>query len=337
MTPDALLMVSFGGPEGPDDVLPFLRNVTAGRGIPDERLATVADQYALFGGVSPINQQCRDLIAALRVDFAANDLDLPIYWGNRNWDPYLTDTIAQMADDGVQHAVAFVTSAYSSYSGCRQYRENIAAARRAVGDAAPVITKIRQFFNHPGFIEPLADNVRAALAAIPETHRDQASIAFTAHSIPLSMAATSDYQAQLRSVAELIVERVDPTRRWSLVFQSRSGPPQVPWLEPDIVDHLDAEHDANTSAVVIAPIGFISDHMEVIYDLDTQAKAHADKLGLPVERAATVGVDPRFVTMIRQLVLEHTDAATPVALGPLGVRSVPCALDCCPAPQRPKR
>ncbi|NNE72632.1 MAG: ferrochelatase, partial [Acidimicrobiales bacterium] len=270
---DALLVVSFGGPEGPDDVVPFLENVTRGRNIPRERLAVVGEHYGLFGGISPINEQCRRLIAALEAHPA---LDVPIYWGNRNWHPMLPATVARMRDDGITNALAFVTSAYSSYSGCRQYRENIEAARQAVGPDAPAITKLRQFFDHPGFIDPNADNLIAALGTLPA----DADVAFTAHSLPRSMADSSDYQAQLMAVAGLIVDRVRATTSWSgewqLVYQSRSGPPQVPWLEPDICDHLETLAERGASGVAVAPIGFISDHMEVVYDLDTEAAARAD-------------------------------------------------------------
>ena len=328
---DALIVVSFGGPEGPDDVVPFLENVTRGRNIPRERLAVVGEHYGLFGGISPINEQCRRLIAALE---AHPDLDLPIYWGNRNWHPMLPATVARMRDDGITNALAFVTSAYSSYSGCRQYRENIEAARQAVGADAPAITKLRQFFDHPGFIDPNADNLIAALGTLPA----DADVAFTAHSLPQSMADSSDYRAQLMAVAGLIVDRVRATTSWSgewqLVYQSRSGPPQVSWLEPDICDHLETLAERGASGVAVAPIGFISDHMEVVYDLDTEAAARADDLGLPLARAATVGTDARFIELILDLVAEARSGGTPVELAGLGTRPNPCAADCCPPPPR---
>ncbi|NNC80827.1 MAG: ferrochelatase [Acidimicrobiales bacterium] len=326
---DAILLVSFGGPEGPDDVVPFLENVTRGRGIPRERLEQVGAHYKLFGGKSPINDQCRALLADLKVALAGAGIDLPVYWGNRNWDPMLEDTIGDMADDGVEHALAFVTSATSSYSGCRQYREDIERAREAVGDDAPKVDKIRQYYDHPGFIEPMIDNTRRALEEAPMGSR----LVFTAHSLPLSMASTSDYEAQLREAARLVAEGVGEAE-WDLVWQSRSGPAQMPWLEPDINDHLEAI-GPDASGVVMVPIGFISDHMEVIYDLDTEAAATCRTLGLPFVRAATVGTDERFVTMIVDLVEERRRGVAPKALGSLAVRPDFCLADCCPQPQRP--
>jgi protoporphyrin/coproporphyrin ferrochelatase len=334
---DAFLLVSFGGPEGPDDVMPFLQNVTRGRGIPPERLAGVAEHYYAFGGVSPINQQCRDLLAAVRDDFAASGLPLPLYWGNRNWAPYLTDTVRAMAADGVQHAVAFVTSAYSSYSGCRQYLDDIERARAAVGPSAPRIDKIRRFFNHPGFIEPFADHARTALAALPAGARDQARLVFTAHSVPATMAAASGpdgnrYQAELNEAARLIAERVDDGRHaWSLAYQSRSGPPSQPWLEPDVRDHLAELAKSGTEAVVVIPVGFVSDHMEVRHDLDVEAAQAAESLGLAFARAATPGTDPRFASMITELIREPMTEPddTVAALGCLGVPTQTCPAGCC--------
>ena len=327
---DAILLVSFGGPEAPDEIVPFLENVTRGRGIPRERLEQVGAHYHLFGGRSPINDQCRELIAALEPALAEAGIDLPVYWGNRNWTPMLQDTVQQMADDGIEHAIAFVTSATSSYSGCRQYRENILAAREAV-DGAPMIDKIRQYYDHPGFIEPMIDNVRSALASVPEGSR----LVFTAHSIPMSMASTSDYEAQLTEASRLIAEAVGHGE-WDLVWQSRSGPPQVPWLEPDVNDHLESLVDGGgVPGVVIVPVGFISDHMEVMYDLDTEAKATAERLDLPFARAATVGTDPRFVAAIVELIEERRSGAPKRALGTLEIRPDVCRENCCPAPQRP--
>ena len=348
---DALLLVSFGGPEAPDQVVPFLENVTRGRGIPRERLEQVGEHYFLFGGRSPINDQNREFLAALREDFAGAGLDLPIYWGNRNWDPYLRDTIAQMAADGVTRAACFVTSAYSSYSSCRQYRENLFDAVEALPDSlaqrAPRLDKLRHYANHPGFVEPVVDATLAALAELPEAVRDGAHLAFVTHSIPLSMNEASGpeggaYVTQHLSVADEVVERVrqETGRRHPhrLVFCSRSGAPQVPWLEPDINDHLQELHDAGTSAVVMVPVGFVSDHMEVIYDLDTEAMESAEKLGLPARRAATAGVDPRFVATVRDLVLERATVerggdvarASVGDLGPLWDR---CPVGCCANPR----
>lgn len=353
---DALLLLSFGGPEGPDDVLPFLENVTRGRGIPRERLKEVGEHYYLFGGVSPINEQCRELLAAIRGDFAAHGLDLPVYWGNRNWEPYLTDTLRTLVRDGHRRVLTFATSAYASYSGCRQYRENLAeslATLRAEGLPSPRVDKLRHYFNHPGFVEPMVDGVLAALAELPAELRDAAELAFTTHSLPLSAADTSGPESEhttdgvggayvrqhlevSRLVAEAVRERTGVDRPWELVYQSRSGAPHIPWLEPDIGDHLEARHAAGARAVVMVPVGFLSDHMEVRYDLDTEARQKAEELGLPVARAATVGADPRFVTAIRELVLERAATErgeTPRrrALGALGPSHDVCPVGCCPA------
>lgn len=331
----AVVVVSFGGPEGPHDVMPFLKNVTRGRDVPQERLAEVAEQYMTTGGVSPINALNRDLVAALEAELEAAGHDLPVYWGNRNWDPYLADTVAQMAADGVERALAFVTSAYSSYSACRQYLEDIERARATVGDGAPIIDKIRQFWNHPGFIEPLRDGLRDALAGLDPARRDQCRLLFSAHSLPLSMAASSDYEAQLRDAMGLVAS-VAPELSAELVWQSRSGPPQVPWLEPDINDRLQALAGEGIDTVVVVPIGFVSDHQEVIFDLDHQAAATAASTGIELMRITTPGTDPRFVAMIRELIEERLDpSAVPVALGSLGTRPQPCRPDCCPAPVRP--
>lgn len=328
---DAILLLSFGGPEAPEDVMPFLRKVTTGRGVPDDRLAVVAKQYEIFGGRSPINDQNRSFIAALRKELDANDVNLPIYWGNRNWDPFIGDTMAQMAADGIKHAVAFVTSAFSSYSGCHQYKEDIAKAQIGV-ENAPTIVKVRQYFNHPGFIEPMVRNVEKALTSFSD--QGAVHVAFTAHSIPTAQAETSRYQAQLEECGQLIAERLPTMNDWALVFQSRSGSPHVPWLEPDIADHLEDLHDKGVDDVVMVPIGFVSDHMEVKYDLDTLAMKKGEELGMHVVRASTVGDDPQFITAARQLIQEEIDAA-PIreALGSMGV--VGCQGEtCCPPPER---
>ena len=336
---DAFLLLSFGGPEHPDDVMPFLRNVTRGRGVPEERLAEVAEHYHHVGGVSPINQQCRDLLAAIGADFAANGIDLPAYWGNRNWRPMLADTVAQMRDDGVTSALALATSAYGGYSSCRQYWEDIATARAHVGPGAPAITKLRHFHDHPGFVEPHADAVSAALATLDPARRATTRIAFTAHSIPLAMAATAGpdgerYTAQLHETAELVHAAAAPDLPWDLVWQSRSGPPQVPWLGPDINEHLKALASAGTTGVVVSPIGFISDHLEVMWDLDNEAADTARALGLDFVRAATPGTDPRFVEMVRELVVERTEPGSPrAALGKIPTWDF-CEARCCPAGRR---
>lgn len=332
---DAILIVSFGGPEGPDDVMPFLENVTRGRGVPRERLELVATHYHARGGVSPINGQTRDLIAALHGALADADLDLPVYWGNRNWHPMLDETVGQMAADGVERAIAFVTSAFSSYSGCRQYRENIESAREAVGPTAPVIDKLRVFYDHPGFIQPMIDNLRASVAELEEAEVRGPAVLFSAHSIPTSMASGADYEAQLHEACRLVASGAG-LDDWSLVFQSRSGPPQMPWLEPDVVDAIEALPD-DASGVIVVPVGFISDHMEVLQDLDTDAARAAEARGLPFARTSTVGTDSRFVSMIVELIGERSGAVERRALGALEIKPDVCAVDCCPAPQRPAR
>ncbi|HEY0378801.1 MAG TPA: ferrochelatase [Pyrinomonadaceae bacterium] len=332
---DALLIVSFGGPEGMSDVIPFLENVLRGRNVPPERMRAVAHHYELFDGVSPINAQNRKLIAALEKELPQSGPHLPIYWGNRNWHPMLADTLRKMAQDGVRNALAFFTSAYSSYSGCRQYREDIARAQQEVGPDAPRVEKLRAFYNHPGFVGPNVENVRAALAEIPSGRRGRARLAFTAHSIPLSMAAGCDYETQLLETCRLVAEGASH-ECWRLVFQSRSGPPSQPWLGPDILDYLRELKEAGTEDVVVAPVGFISDHLEVLYDLDTEARALCQNLGLNMVRAATVGAHLTFVKMIRELVLERLTPDAPRRfLGTRGPSHDVCPADCCLAGARP--
>jgi ferrochelatase len=332
---DAILVVSFGGPEKPEDVIPFLENVLRGRNVPRERMMAVAEHYYHFGGKSPINDQNRALIAGLTDLLAIEGPHLPIYWGNRNWHPMLADTLRQMRGDGARRAIAFFTSAYSSYSGCRQYRENIVAARAEIGEGAPEVDKVRVFYNHPGFVGPVTENVKAALAKIPEDRRSAAHIAFTAHSIPTAMADTSLYVQQLEEACRLVASAVG-IADFKLVYQSRSGLPTQSWLEPDICDHLRALHSTGHTGVVISPIGFISDHLEVVYDLDTEAAAVSAELGIHMERAATAGTHPDFIRMIRELILERIDGATPrLALGVFGPSHDVCPVDCCPGMRRP--
>jgi len=336
---DAVLLVSFGGPDGPDDVLPFLENVLRGRNVPRERMLEVAEHYQHFGGKSPINEQNRALLKALEEELARRGPHLPIYWGNRNWHPLLTDTLREMADAGVKRAIAFVTSAYSSYSGCRQYRENIAAAAAALGDRAPTVDKIRVFFNHPGFVGPMAANVRQALDHFPAGDRASIPVLFTAHSIPTSMSDGCRYVNQLTEATRLVAEQAGVANS-QLVYQSRSGPPTQPWLEPDICAAIRTLHAAGSRQLVIAPIGFISDHMEVLYDLDTEAADLCRELGVDMARAATVGTDPAFIGMIRDLIAErHYDLTERAAIGSLPANHDVCPLDCCPAPamRRPER
>jgi len=314
---DALLVVGFGGPEKRDDVIPFLENVLRGRNVPRERMLAVAEHYYHFGGRSPINDQVRDMIGLLESELAAHGTSLPVYWGNRNWHPLLPDTVQRMAADGVRRALAFVTSAYSSYSGCRQYRENIEAAQ-AAGGGAPEIDKIRVFYGHPGFLEASAARVQEALARLPG-----ARIIFTAHSIPSAMAQGCAYERQLRFTCAGIARRVE-NPDWVLAYQSRSGPPSQPWLEPDITAYLKAERPAR---VVIAPVGFLSDHLEILWDLDEDARAVCAELGIEMVRAATVGCHPRFITMIRELIEEYQSGEPLVEPGL-------CSEHCC-LPARP--
>ncbi|MGQ0623431.1 MAG: ferrochelatase [Sporichthyaceae bacterium] len=336
---DAFLLVSFGGPEAPADVLPFLENVTRGRGVPRERLIAVAEHYHHLGGRSPINDQCRALLSAIEAEFSATGIDLPIYWGNRNWHPMLADTMAVMAADGVQRVLAMTTSAYASYSGCRQYREDLAAARTAAGAETMRIDKVRHYFNHPGFVDPMIDSTIAAVADLPAELREGAHLMFTTHSIPLAMAehsgpAGGSYVSQHTEVAALVAQGVaargDASRPWKLVFQSRSGPPSVPWLEPSVEDHLRDLANAGLRAAVVVPIGFISDHVEVCYDLDIELRELADSLGVTMTRAATVGVHPAFVRAIADLVRERTDGAVRAWVGDAGPSHDLCPVGCCP-------
>jgi ferrochelatase len=350
---DALLVLSFGGPEGLADVRPFLENVVRGRGVPPERLDAVAEHYRHFGGVSPLNARNRELVAALR-----ERIDLPVYFGNRNWHPMVEDTVAEMARDGVRRALVFATSAYGGYSACRQYHEDIArgraAAERELGaGTAPELVKLRHFFDHPAFVAANADAVRAALATLPADRRAAARVVFTAHSVPSAADAAAGtpqdgghrYSRQVTEAARLVAAELGlgDAADHDVVWQSRSGPPQVPWLEPDVVDHLDALHARGVPAVVVAPVGFVSDHVEVIWDLDTEARERADELGMAFARAATAGPDPRFADMVVELVDEHRRGAAPRRLSAgvpsagCTVNGAPCAVDCCVPARRPTR
>ena len=348
---DVLLLVSFGGPEGPDDVVPFLENVTRGRGIPRERLEEVGEHYFARGGVSPINGQNRALLAALEAELAGRGVDLPVRWGNRNWDPYLTDAFAALADDGVGRVLTIMTSAYSSYSGCRQYRENLYAAVEPLGERAPLVDRVRHYFDHPGFVRPMVEHTVAALAELPDGVRRGARLVFVTHSVPLAMNDGSGptggaYVAQHRAVADLVVAGVaDETgtdHESDLVYCSRSGPPSQPWLEPDVNDHLEQLAARSVPAVVLVPIGFVSDHMEVVHDLDTEALETAARIGLPCTRAATVGTHPAFVRGLVDLVLERAavergEVVDRPALSPLGPSHDRCPAHCCPNQRDPGR
>ncbi len=326
---DALLVLSFGGPEGPDDVIPFLENVSAGRKVPRERLEEVAGHYLHFDGVSPINAHNRALIAALELECYNSGLDLPIYFGNRNWHPFVTDTVRQMRDEGVKRALVFVTSAFSSYSGCRQYREDLIGALKTVDKQTLTFDKLRAFYNHPGFIEPMIELTRTGLNSIPAVRRGSTRLIFTAHSIPLSMARHCAYEQQFSEASQLIAFGAG-FDDFTLAYQSRSGSPHAPWLEPDILDALRGAKNDGVTDVVIVPVGFISDHMEVLFDLDTEAKELADDLGLGFVRVATVGTHPRFVQMIRELIVERmSESPVRPALGRRGPNHDICPANCC--------
>ncbi|MHB1033389.1 MAG: ferrochelatase [Pirellulales bacterium] len=330
---DAILVVSFGAPDKPQDVLPFLENVVRGKNVPHERLVQVAERYHRYGGASPLGEQTRALVKALTEALAARGPRLPVYAGNRNWHPLLGDTLRQMATDGVHRALAFITASFGSYPSCRQYLEDIQRARQAVGPSAPEVDKLRAYYNHPGFVGPVIEAARAAIEQLPPEKHSSATLVFTAHSIPVAMARTSPYESQLRESCRLVAEGLGRAD-WHLVYQSRSGPPSQPWLEPDIRDFL-RKLPAKTAVrdVVVVPIGFLSDHLEVLYDLDTAARKVCDEVGLSMVRAATVGNHPRFIAMIRELILERMEAnPTRRALGALGPSPDVCPPECCPAP-----
>ncbi len=336
---DALLVVSFGGPEGPADVDSFLDNVFRGLRVPPETKAHIAKRYEHVGGVSPINAHTRAFIKALQLELDAHGPALPIYWGNRNWHPLLPDTVAQMAHAGVKRALAFVTSTFSSYSGCRRYREDLFEATRNVAHA-PRFDKLRVPFNHPGFIEAMSDCVGAALDKLPAAQRAGALVLFTAHSLPLSMARGCAYEQQLAASCGLVADALE-LPRWRLVYQSNNASyGREPWLEPDIRDALREANAEDIKQVVVAPIGFVCDHMEVVMDLDVDAAAVARELGLSMVRAGTVGTHPAYVAMVRELIVERlTPSAPRRALGALGPSHDRCAPDCClpgrPGPLKP--
>jgi ferrochelatase len=345
---DAVLLLSFGGPEGPDDVLPFLRNVTRGRDIPAGRLEAVAEHYLRFGGRSPINDENRRLRAALRAELDARGVDVPLVWGNRNWAPYVVDALREVHEAGARRVVVVVTSAYSSYSGCRQYREDLAAAvgLLAAQGRQLAVDKIRHYFNHPGFVEPVVDAVRSGLGRLPAAARDGARVVFVTHSVPTAMNELSGtgsafgpgaYVRQHRDVAAAVMAQVGD-RAWDLVYCSRSGPPTQPWLEPDVNDHLEALAADGVPGVVVVPVGFVCDHMEVVFDLDTEADETARRLGLPFVRVPTVGTDPRFVRALVDLVVERAgqargEAPARPASGTLGASHAVCPVGCCRNPR----
>ena len=340
---DALLLLSFGGPEGPDDVRPFLENVTRGRGVPPERLDEVAQHYLHFGGVSPINRLNRDIIAAVEARLASAGIELPVYFGNRNWHPMVAGTVATMAADGVRRALVFPTSAYGGYSACRQYDEDILGARAAVADA-PELVKLRQYFDHPLFVASVVDAVRAAFRDMPDGSR----LVFTAHSVPSAADAAAGppsegghrYSRQIAEAARLVAAELGAAE-YDVVWQSRSGPPAIPWLSPDIVDHVEALHAAGVPGLVVSPIGFVSDHLEFVWDRDNEAAQRAEKLGMAFARAATPGTDPRFAELVVELIQEHL-ADAPVRklsefpLAGCTVNGAPCEPNCCEPVRRPR-
>lgn len=351
---DSFLLVSFGGPEGMDDVMPFLENVLRGKNVPKERMLEVCEHYRHYDGISPINQQNRELMAAIKTEFESAGVDLPVYWGNRNWNPMFADTLREMRDDGCRRTLAFFTSMFSCYSGCRQYRENIIAACEEVGENAPIVEKVRMGFNHPDFIGSMSDSVSAAIAEL-DAKPGEVTVFFTAHSIPMSMADNCDYEKQLREACGLVAE-ASGAENWKLVFQSRSGPPTQPWLEPDVCDEISAMDEASKiEKLVILPIGFVSDHMEVMYDLDEEAAVLCKQRGIRMARAATAGTSPSFVQMIRKLVQERLNSerlqgerlqgesgensdpsAIKEAAGTMGAWHDVCPADCCQyTPRRP--
>ena len=329
---DAVLVLGFGGPEQADDVLPFLERVVAGRGVPRERLLGVAEHYYKLGGKSPINDQCRSLLGVLRAELSQHGISLPVYWGNRNWHPLLADTLRQMRDDGIKRALVYVTSAFSSYSGCRQYREAMEKAQAELGAGAPALDKLRIFYNHPLFVDAIVARAQETLAG----GAAQAHLVFTAHSIPLAMASGCDYVAQLQEVAAAVSSRLGRSE-FDLAYQSRSGSPHVPWLEPDIGDHLRALHGRGVREVAVVPFGFVSDHMEVVWDLDHEASAIAAELGMRFYRVQTVGEHPSFVAMLRELVEERLGRVqTRRTISGSAPRPDRCAPDCCTyIPRRP--
>lgn len=346
---DALLVLSFGGPEKMEDVRPFLENVTRGRGIPPERLDEVGEHYGHFGGKSPLNDLNREIIRNVERELAAQGIDLPVYFGNRNWHPLVEDTARRMADDGIQNALVFATSAWAGYSGCRQYHEDILRTREALGDHAFTMEKIRGFHDHPLFIEQVAEALEESLAKLPNDRREAARVIFTAHSIPVSADKTAGpangsgflYSRQVRESAALVAQRVG-VEDFDVVWQSRSGPAHVPWLEPDIVDHVEELVAGGTKAAVVCPIGFISDHVEVVWDLDSELQDEMDHHDIVIERVATPGPSRRFATMIVELVREKTEGIPARRLGcepqfGAACNGAACVTGCCAPPQRPQR
>ncbi len=335
---DSFLLVSFGGPEKPEDVVPFLENVTRGRNIPRERLEEVGEHYYQFGGKSPINDQNKKLLEAIEAELRRRDIQVPLYFGNRNWDPYLIDALHEMKRDGKSSALAFFTSVFSCYSGCRQYRENILSAQEEFGEGAPAVQKLRNFYNHPGYISAMASRVEESLAEFEAPSAEKTHLVYTAHSIPESMAEKCRYAAQFQECSGLVSERAAPELPWSIAYQSRSGAPHIPWLEPDICDHISELARKGVSQVLVVPIGFVSDHMEVIFDLDTEAKEAAEELGMDFLRAGTAGTHPAFIQMIVDIFEEqYLGREQRPFCGERGATPDLCAKGCCLPGARPGR
>lgn len=340
-TYDALVLLSFGGPEGHADVRPFLENVTRGRGIPPERLDEVEVHYHHFGGVSPLNELNREIMSNVEQELRAHQLPLKMYFANRNWHPMAEDTAIRMAEHGVRNALVFATSAWAGYSGCRQYDEDIVRMREAVaaaGLAEITFTKLRHFYDHPLYIQAMTEAVLESRAKLPAWARDEARLVFTAHSIPMVADLASGiqenlYSRQVQEASKLVAEAAG-YREWDVVWQSRSGDPRVPWLEPDIVDHITQVHKQGVRAAMVCPIGFVSDHIEVVWDLDSELADEAKLLSMPIERTRTAGPTREFARMVVELVREHTNGVPARRLGEepargCTVNGAPCAPDCC--------
>ncbi len=334
---DALLLVSFGGPETQDQVIPFLERISHGRKIPESRLAEVAERYNQFDGVSPINERMRSLSSTVSAELETRGHDLPVFWGNRNAPPFLTDVVADLRDTGVKRVLAWIASPYSSYPSCRQYREDLDAARQSVGSGSPVIDRVRPHHDHPGLIETAADRLTEALAQLPSDRRAGAHLLFSAHSIPVSMAETCAYEEQIVDAAQLVSQIVDPKGRhpWDVVWQSRSGSPQTPWLEPDIGDRITELSTFGTQAIATSPIGFAIENFEIKWDLDIEAANRAQEVGIAFARAQTADNDPRFASMLVDLYEERIfDNPSRRSLGALDLRPDICPKNCCPAPTK---
>ncbi|HJP15728.1 MAG TPA: ferrochelatase [Acidimicrobiales bacterium] len=334
--PQALFLVGFGGPEGPEDVWPFLESVTAGRNIPADRLTEVADRYLSRGGISPVNERMRSILDSVQKVLEREQLDIPVFWGNRNSTPFIEEAIEEIDRQGLTEVAAWITSPYRSYSSCRQYLEQIEAGMERV-DGRVSVTRLRPHFDHPGCIETAADRLTEALLSLPKEKQEETRLLFSAHSLPMSDVETCSYVEEINEAARLISERVDPKNKlsWEVVWQSRSGPPQVPWLVPDVCDRIGELAAEGISSIAISPVGFIVHNFEIEWDLDVEAAECADGHGMAFVRAETADSDPRFAEMIVDLLKENfSQHPVPLSLGNLGITPVPCPSDCCPSPSR---